>query len=693
MTGVVIVGNSPGEVSSFVGRRREVSAVRRLLSKTRLLTLTGAGGVGKTRLALRAAETLRRSFRDGVELVELATLEDGDLLEPTVAAALGLRDAGSRPMTMLVDYLLDKRVLLVLDNCEHLLQECARLVDGLLRGAPRLRVLATSRQTLGVAGEQVMSVPSMSVPHPGDAVRDIARREAVRLFVERAASVRPGFAVDAANAAAVARLCQRLDGIPLAIELAAVRLRTLRVERLMEELDGRFEVLTGGSPAALPRHQTLRATMDWSFELCSPAERRLWSRLSIFAGGVGLETVEAVCSGDGIDRDEVFDLVAGLVDKSILSGERRETEVRYHMLDSVRAYGRERLTVSEERSLRLRYIDHYRRLVERHRLDRLIPEQLERYRTLQVELPNVRVALDLCLVVPGEAPTGLEIASMLWANWILAGSFTEGRHWLERGLGLVPEGNAARVKALWVDGLLALHQGDLAAAGPRLEECHALARWLGDEPALAFAVQTTGIAAFSAGDTWRGLMLLEDARARHRACGDLDAVGVNLFYAATYGSVEAPDRAAAFGEEFLAICEAGNAQVSRAYALFALGVAAWNQGDWCRTEVLMREAAAFRSAINDRWGLTQCLEVLAWTAGARGRHERAARMLGTAHALWQTMGASPTRLWPHVRAHEQCDVQARRALGERAFAAAFRGGAQLGLDRAVTYAIEDDQGC
>jgi non-specific serine/threonine protein kinase len=646
--------------------------------------------VGKTRLALHAADALRGSFQDGVALVELAKLEDADLLESTVAGSLGLRGMGSEPMSALVDYLAAKRMLLVLDNCEHLLDACAQLVAALMRGTSRLRILATSRQSLGVYGEQVLVVPSLSVPESGDPLRIIARHEAVRLLVDRAASVRPGFALDPSNAAEVARLSQRLDGIPLAIELAAVRLRTRSVEQVMRELDGRFPALAGGSPSALPRHQTLRATMDWSFELCSPGERRLWIRFSMFATSVELETVEEVCSDAGIEREDIFDLVSGLVDKSLLIAEHGPGAMRYRMLESIRAYGRERLSPSEGDVLRRRYIGHYRDLVERCRLDHIVSDQVERYRTLVLELPNVRVALETSFSQPHAAPVGLEMASALWGYWILAGSLTEGRYWLQRGLGLVPDPGIARVTGLWTDCMLALHQGDLATAGPTLEECRALARKLGDERSLASAVEAEGITAFYTDDTPSGMALLDEARARFAACGDLDAVGINLFFASSYGAVEAPDRAAVLGEEFLEMTEDRHALVSQGYAQFAVGVAAWSQGDWRRAEALMREGAELRQAINDRWGLAQCLEVLAWTACVRGEHDRAAQVLGAAHALWLKFGASPDRMWPHARWHENCERESRQALGNRAFAAAFRGGGKAALDQVVAYAIRSD---
>ncbi|MEV1169595.1 AAA family ATPase [Nonomuraea sp. NPDC049784] len=300
------------DAPAFIGRRHEISLVRRILAKTRLLTLTGAGGVGKTRLAQRVGEIVPHRYRDGVRLVELATIDDEDLLAPAVAASLGIRDTTPDLVALLIEHLADKQLLLVLDNCEHLRGACARLVHRLLRGTSRLQILATSRQSLGVYGEQVLPVPSLPIPQPGDSTHDIARSDAVRLFAKRAATIRPGFLIDAANAQAVARLARRLDGIPLAIELAAVRLRTTSVEDLVNELDERLEVAAEVGPGTPARHQTLRATMEWSFGLCSSGERRLWERLSMFPGGVDLETAEAVCPGQGLAREDVLDLMAGL---------------------------------------------------------------------------------------------------------------------------------------------------------------------------------------------------------------------------------------------------------------------------------------------------------------------------------------------------------------------------------------------
>ncbi len=342
-------GNLPGEVMSFVGRRQEVAEARQLLRRHRLLTLTGVAGVGKTRLALQVAAASSRTFPAGVWLVELGSLQDGELVAGTVAGALGLSDqCPQHPTDALAEYFKDKRALLVLDNCEHLLDACAGLVEALVRAAPKLRVLATSRQPLGVYGESILMVPSLPVPDPDQPASVVRRYEAVSLFAERAAAVLPGFQVTSDNSAALARLCQRLDGIPLAIELAAGQLRMLSLEQILDRLDDHAELLTWESQTGPPRQRTLRAAIGWSFDLCSPAERAVWARCSVFSGGFDLEAAEEVCSGDGIAREDVLDVVANLVDKSILVREEDAGRVRYRLPETIRRYGRCRLADSGE---------------------------------------------------------------------------------------------------------------------------------------------------------------------------------------------------------------------------------------------------------------------------------------------------------------------------------------------------------
>ncbi|MFG6191896.1 ATP-binding protein [Nonomuraea sp. JJY05] len=527
-----------------------------------------------------------------------------------------------------------------------------------------------------------LSTPG-SGPGCGHTVKEIGRHDSVRLFVERAAGAVPGFRLNARNVAPVAQLVRRLEGIPLAIELAAVRLRSMPLERLARELEERFDVLVARTPTALPRHQTMRATMEWSFRLCSAGERRLWARLGLFPSGADLETAEAVCSGDGIDRLDVLDHLTGLVDKSVLVRDGS----RYRMPEALRAYGCEQLPPPEERRLRRRYAEHYRDLVKEHRIDRMVPEQLDRYLLLQRELPNIRVALETCLSEPALAPMELEAAAAMWCFWLLAGSFSEGRYWLGRGLERVPEAGRCRAVGLWADSLLAQRQGQTAAATRGLEEFLAFARGEGDESLVAQGIRCSSVAAFFAGDARRGLALVREALALHEAMGDVDGIMFSLYVGAAYGSTEYPRQASEFGERLLALCESRRALVFRAYAQLALGVAHWNLGDLRRAEALLTAATEFTGRINDRWCLTQCLEVLAWLAGARDEHDRAAELLGAAHAMWQVVGTSPEWISYHATWHERCTEQARAALGRSAFATAFRQGSRLGPQHAVAYAV------
>ncbi|MPY46091.1 AAA family ATPase, partial [Streptomyces phyllanthi] len=388
MTGALSgAGNLPAALTTFVGRRRDIAEIRRRLGAARLLTLTGVGGVGKTRLALEAAAAARKGFADGVWLVDLAPVRDPSAVAGATATALGVPDLGARPvLDQLTGHLARRRALIVLDNCEHLVDACAELAETLLSGAPELRVLATSRRTLGIAGEHVFTVPPLSVPD-----------EAVELLLDRASAIRPEFRVTGTNRDAVTRLCARLDGLPLAIELAASRLRTLTVEQLADRVEDRFALLTGGSRTARPRQRTLRALIDWSYELCGPAERLLWNRLSVFAGGFDLDAAEGVCSGDGVPRHEVLDLLDRLVAQSVVLTTEHEGTARYRMLETIRQYGRERLAeygADEERRLLRRHRDHFLSLAEHLAADWYGPGQEEALARLRTEHGNLRVALE-----------------------------------------------------------------------------------------------------------------------------------------------------------------------------------------------------------------------------------------------------------------------------------------------------------
>lgn len=685
-------GTLPADVSSFVGRRQEVSEAKHLLSRSRLLTLTGSGGIGKTRLALRMAAEVRRSFPGGVWLVELAALDDGELLAQTVASQLRLgNESIGEPVDALVDFLAEERLLLILDNCEHLLDPCAALANTLLAAAPELHVLATSRQTLGVTGECVFPVPPLSL-HDPDRVpaAESAKSEAVRLFADRAASVRRDFVLTAENTGVIAQICHRLDGIPLAIELAAARLRSLSAEEILGRLDDRLDLLTGGSRAALPRQRTLRAMIQWSFDLCSAEERRLWSRLSVFFDGCDLEAAEEVCSGEGIERRDVLDLIRGLVDKSILACEERGSRMRYWLRETVRQYGAEQLAASDGLpALRERHRDWFLRLAERAEADWFGPGQLEWFARLRLEHPNLRAALEYCMSEPGQGRTGLSMAASMWSHRLGFGSLGEGRRWLGQGLALDLDPNPVRAKALYVDGVLALLRGDRVSAAGRLEQFRNEAQQLGEDPGLERAgVTLAGLLALFQSDFPDARTLLEDALTRHRAADDPGSAAVVAFMLATACFNLGDPAAGTHAQRCLALCTAHHAQWSGTHALWATSLENYRNGLTSRAATHVRQALRDKPLSHDQWGIAQCLEVLGWCAAVQGRGERAATLLGAAGSTWRLAGSALSGFGHLHAGHEQCETRLRDELGEKGFTTAFDEGAQLTLEQAVTFALE-----
>jgi predicted ATPase len=552
------VGNLPAEVSSFVDRREEIAETKRLLSVTRLLTLTGVGGVGKTRLALRVAADLRRAFANGVWLVELAGLQNPHLVVDTVVEALGIDDRSTRgQLAVLIHYLRGRQLLLVLDNCEHLRSACAILVDALLRAAKGLRVLATSRQVLDTDGERAWQVRPLPAPDPDLPLppRAGARYPALALFAERATA--RGFVITADTQGPVARICHRLDGIPLAIELAAVRLRTMQPEQILQRLDDRFGLLTAGTRTALPRHQTLRAAIEWSFDLCTREEQLLWARASVFADGFDLATAEEVCAGDGLAADVILDLVAGLADKSVLICEEHAGTMRYRLLDTLRQYGRERLRYAgEQEGVRRRHRNWYLRLAEQGEAEWFGPHQATWFARMRLERANMRAALDFCLSEPDEIQTGLRMAAALWFYWSACGFPREGRHWLDRALALDTGLTREGVRARWANGWIALQQGHIADGESTLTECRALARQLGDASTLAHATHRLGFAALLRGDLSRAVALLEESLTRFRFLGELNSLVIMAQVGLAAANVHQGDldRAMMLCEEARAIC-------------------------------------------------------------------------------------------------------------------------------------------
>jgi predicted ATPase/DNA-binding NarL/FixJ family response regulator len=691
----------PAELTSFVGRRREIADVRRLLSRSRLVTLTGVGGVGKTRLAQRVGAEAHRTFPDGVWLVELAELEDPGLLADTVAEALAVQDHSSRPvLDALIDHLRDRTALIVLDNCEHLLHACALFSDALLRGAPGVRILTTSREVLGIAGEQTLAVPVLSLPSPGAGdgrLSAFARYDAVRLFAERAAAVLPDFAVTADNRTAVEAICRRLDGIPLAIELAAVRLRALSVDQLLDRLDDRFRLLDSGSHAALPRHRTLRALIDWSHSLCTRQERLLWARASVFSGGLDIEAAEAVCAGDGIAREDVLGLVAAMVNKSVLLREEQPLGIRYRLLDTMRQYGRERLAESgEEAAVQRRHRDFYQGLCAETRARLFGPAQVPMLTRLKLENANLRAALDYCFTTPGESGSGLKMAGDLLYHW-LTGHLREGRRRLDQGLTVDPEPSSVRARALVVDSFLAVAQGDIGAAVEMLDESQRIGEELGDDQACADAACHRGLIALDRGEAEVAVALWEEAVARRPPTGDVTgralALGWLVAARTLRGDLPGALRAA---EENLALCEAHGEGLHRAYTKTMLGVVLWLQGGTARASLEAKESLAFHRSLGNPRGIGINLSLLAWIAATDGAYERAGRLLGILETFAQAPSArraigAPISGYRHLmRYQEECEADLRRAIGERDADAAVEWGARLSAEEALAYALRDD---
>ncbi len=681
-------GNLPLELTSFVGRRAELSDVHRLLSASRLVTLTGIGGVGKTRLSLHAAAESARDFPDGVWLVELGELRDGSLLVDVVAAALGVRDEPARSLRdVLVEFLSPRRLLLVLDNCEQVLDEAAALVSTLLKACPELRILVTSRERLGVGGESLLSLAPLACP---DAVREPTPPtqpddDAVALFAERAASAVPGFRLTENNTATVARICSRLDGLPLAIELAAARLPAMSPQQLLERLADRYALLTRGSRGGPTRQQTLAWSVGWSYDLCTRAEQQMWGRLSVFAGGFDLESAHDIC-GEELAPDSVVDVLSALVDKSILIRTEAGGVVRFRMLDTLRDYGGQQLTNTEHyRSLRGRHRDWYRRLLAEAAAEWFGPRQIQWTERIVAEMPNLREALDFSLVDSGEG--ALVMAGAMHPVWLARGMLTEGRRWLDRALAVTArEPNGDRIRALYAAATIAGMQGDMVAAKTRVAEARSLTEQVTDPVVHGLTDLADGYTALVSGEFTRACDLFEDALA---ASDDPEVRAASMLL--TGWALEflgELDWALIWHEKALAFAESRGETVYRSYALWSVGVGWWRHGQQDRAQQLLTQCLQLTQLVNDPRQAAGCLEALAWMARSRGDPRRAVVLMGAADALGRIAGASALPFPDLAAFHDECERRARDELGEEAFDAAWCEGNALGLDDAVGFALE-----
>ena len=684
--------NLPLETTSFVGRRKELAALKKLLSTARMVTVTGPGGVGKTRVAVRLAAELRRAFPDGVWMVELAMLNPSGLVVHAVASALDVHDMPSDdPAKFLGEQLEDRQLLLVLDNCEHLLDECAGVAGTLLRKCPRMRVLATSRQALGVEGEFVFNLIPLAVPTSGDAMPSapaVSGYDAVTLFTDRAGALLPGYTVTADNRDVVISLCQRLEGIPLAIELASARLRALSETQILERLDDRYGLLTTGPRSAQPRQQTLQAVVEWSFDLCSTQEQTVWQRCSVFAGGFDLEAAEFVCADETIVSGQVLDVVAGLVDKSILTREDRGVAVRYLMLETLRDYGLTRLAASgEEQPTRRRHRDYFDRLAHGRLFGAGVAELLDR---LRAEHANLRTALEFCASDPVEAVRGQAMAASLWQFWEAAGAVAEGRTWLLRLLDLAPkQGNATHVRALCIAGWLALLQNDVLGATAMLEATEPEVARADERSVVGYVALLGGSVALSGGRNLDATASYERAIDGFRSEGDTLWVVMTLRRLAMAASAMGDhDRAVAHYRECLRVCEEEGELWQKGYVLWGLGLEAWRTADRPRAKDLLRESIRIDLAFGDRRGVALAIEALAWVAVGENEAERAAHLLGAADTIWRIFDAPLSGFPQLAEDHGACEASARRALGDRGFDTAYEYGAGLASHDAAEYALD-----
>ncbi|WAM12304.1 protein kinase domain-containing protein [Rhodococcus sp. JS3073] len=687
-------GSLPLELTSFVGRRHELTEAKNLLAGSRLVTLTGIGGVGKTRLAMRVASAVQREYADGVRLVELGELRDASSLVDAVAGAVGVRDHSARPLReVLIEFLAPREVLMVLDNCEQVVDAVAELVGPLLRVCPRLRILATSREPLVIGGEAVLRVPPLAAPDPErrPSVRGLPKYDAVTLFAERAAAAVPDFALTEDNAATVAGICHRLDGLPLPIELAAARLRAMSPEQILGRLTDRYTLLTRGSRGAPTRQQTLRLCIDWSFELCSAGEQLVWGRVAVFAGSFELDAAERVC-GEGLDPDELLDTLTSLVEKSILIREEHGSVVRFRMLETLREYGFEKLEQTGEAvSLRRRHRDWYEALALDAEVEWISARQLDWIARLKREQPNLREALEFS--AEDDPAAALRTAAALFLFWSSQGLYNEGRRWLDQLLARRSgPPTLDSIKAMYGCSVMTFAQGDLEAGTALVEEARTLTAHTSDPVMHAYVDCSDGMLALYRGDLARACSQLETALAEFTARKDR-TLEVSILYplGVAYGLSGLTDQAIECHERALSITERYGEKMYRSHSLWALGIAMWRQGDADRSVRLLEQSLELTRQVRSPRVVAAGLEALAWIASERRDPTRAAVLMGAAEGLARSVGSAVIIHSNLLVYHQDCENESRKEIGDKAFGAAHRKGEQLGFDAAIAYALHEQQ--
>jgi predicted ATPase/class 3 adenylate cyclase len=681
-----VPNNLPQHLTSFVGRGNELTEIGMLLGRSRLLTLLGVGGIGKTRLSLEFAATAMDDYPDGVWLVELAPLTVAQLVPQAVASVLGVKEEAKLPVVeALVTFVKDRRLLLILDNCEHLVQACAELAARLIHAGPHLKILASSREHLHVGGETIYPVPALVGPDPSQALTlaDLMKFEAVHLFVERAQAAHPSFAVTDKNGKAVAEICHRLDGIPLAIELAAARVRAMSVEMIASRLDERFRLLTSGDRSALPRQQTLRALIDWSHELLTQRERAIFRRLAVFAGGWTLDAAEIVGVDGDVAQADVLDLLTNLVEKSLVS--LGPQDQRYRLLETVRQYAQERLDESGEADrARARHLACYVALAETARPELVGPKQGAWLARLDLERENFLAAHSWCDRAGDGAELGLRLVSSVWRYWLNRGLLGLGHRLTVEALARAGarERTPARCRTLFDAGQLASSMGRYVEAQGYLEESLTIARELGDKGRIAALYQTLSLVSLGQGDVAGARLHLGHALASARELGDKRRIAAALNALAQLHRLEGQlDTAEPLYDQVLSLARELGDSESIAIALLNLAMVSIGRSSADRAQSILREALSIAEEVGSKPAGQSVLEVSAGLGAAREEWERAGRFFGAAEAQTTQSGlhrdpADEAFLAPLI-------AEARKVLGTEAFATIEAAGRALSYDEAM----------
>jgi predicted ATPase/DNA-binding CsgD family transcriptional regulator len=684
---VTTPNNLPAELTSFVGREPQLAELRRLLHRSRLITLTGPGGAGKTRLAVRLATEIMDRYPDGAWLVDLAPLGEGRLLERTLAAVCGIKEEPIRPMAaVLSSGLAHSTALIVLDGCEHLVDSCAELASHLLRTCPKLAILATSREPLGVTGELIWRTPSLTLARQDDSVPELLMEsEAIRLFVDRARLSRPDFELSPANAAPLSQICTRLEGIPLAIELAAGLAGVMTLQEVLDRLRHRFRLLTGGSRSALPRHQTLRQAVDWSYGLLSPSEQAMFARLGVFAGGFDLPAAEAVVDGDPIEVDQVLPLLTRLVNKSLVVADSGRPETtRYRMLDTIHEYALEKLSEVEQASLRRKHaayfggwsIDATKRLGSH--------EQFAWLRRIEEELANIRLAIEWGL---SERPDdALKLVANMDTYWWMRRRLSEGLEWLGRALDVETTDEALRAPALVARARLARRSGDFEAARRDAEEAATICRRLRLDHGLIRAVTLVGILDSHKGDVATAIASFNEALTLAQRLGEQDRVASNLnnlaMMESTLGNLEAAHQRA---EESLAITKAIGDRFLQANIMDTVARIHYRLGEHEMAAKLYTEALTISAEFEDTMNIADCCDGMALLAASHGDATRAVVLVAAGQAMRLVSGGERTAEWS-IEVDALLD-KAKARLGRAGADAAWDKGTAFNMQEAVRFAL------